>query len=264
MFDGGDACLRRIEPPRLRDRVGRHPKPGLGGFVDDELQVVDGVYIPLVVDDDLDPVGSEVDVFSDGLPDLVTRVGVDIILFADIPEFRVNDDLPRERRDDLPRNEHFGAGKEPVIDRPFQIDIGVVPGVPHVADRREPGLEHGAGVGCAQKGPIARCLADHIYKDIRPQFLKGVPADGNGGAHVRMAVEKTGQHRRPGKIDDPGILGDAHVRTDGLDRRAFDDDDLVGGRGARHGIDQPAGFDDDGLRLGPGGQRKNEEYERSR
>jgi len=177
MLDRGHSGLGRVEAPLIRDRMGRDLEPGPGRFVDNVLQVVDRIDVPLVVDDDLDPVGSEVDVFPDGLSDFVARVGIDIVLPADILLLRVDNDLTRERRNDLPRDEHLGAGDKAVIDRLFQVNIGVVSGVPHVPDRREAGFEHRAGVDGAKQGPIAGRLADHIHQDIRPQFLQRVPAD---------------------------------------------------------------------------------------
>jgi len=80
---------------------------------------------------------------------------------------------------------------------------------------------------------------------------------------VRMAVEQPGQNGRPGQVDDAGVFGNAQVRADGLDLGALDEDDLIDGRRARRGIDEPTGLDGDGFGPGSGDERQKDQKKRN-
>jgi hypothetical protein len=70
-----------------------------------------------------------------------------------------------------------------------------------------------------------------------------------------MRIDESRQHRQLGQVDDLGAGRNRHIRANGPDALAFDDDDLVGGHCACLGVDETAGPDRGDL-LRAGGLRR--------
>ena len=265
MLDRVDARHRRIARASLRDRVGGEPDPGLMGLLHRETNVVDAVDVALVVDDDLDQLGSVEDVFADGLAQLLTGVGVEILGRAEPRPFRVHRVatvarrvLPTEWRDDAARRDHRRPGHQALGDGAPQVDVGIVAGVAHIANGGKSRLEHRPGVGDPLDGPVTSGVAQVIGNlPAACHLARKAASAGNARADVRVAIDQPRHDGHPGEIDHGGSGRDRHLRADGPDGAPLDEDHLAGERRPALRVDQLAR--PDRRHLGAGAEARTEQ-----
>ena len=257
VFDRGDARFGGIVGACVGPAMRRDLEAGLRRLGDNELDVVNGIDVRLIVHDNLDELGSVVDILADGLEHLVAGIGEEIFRLAEFAPARLQLKLPAVRSDDAPGVEHGGPGHDALFDGLAQCRVSVVAGVAHVAHRGESGRQHIAGIGHALDGAL-RVRMQHGVEEI----AAGVGETVNGNAKMSVSVEQARYHGGAGQVNHPGAGGNGEVRADRLDLLAAHQNDLVGRGGTRFRVDQFAGLDGDCLGRCVNGRQHHREAQR--
>ncbi len=247
VLDRGDPRLRGVVRTGTGPGVGRETESRASCLVLHEADVVGAVDVALVVDDDLDHRGAEVDVLAHRLEHLVTGVGEEVFRFREARLVGLQVELAAIRRDDPPGREHRGSGDHSLLDRTAHLDAGEVALVADVAHRGEAGFEHGPGVDDALDGAIGVGV---------PQggevVVAGIAARLHLHAEVGVGIDQPGRDRRRREVDHAGTHRDSHVAANRRDAALLDQDHLVPGGGTGVGIDDGTGAN--GGDLGEGGK----------
>jgi hypothetical protein len=144
--------------------VSRHLEPGTRGFLDDEADVILGVDVRLIVDDDLDDCRAEVRVLPNGLLHLVARVREEILGLAEPRLIRLELKLPAVRGDDPSGGNHRRSGDQAGLDPGAHARARIVPFVADIAHAREAGFEHRPCVRDTLHRPVAVWIAQRGQK----------------------------------------------------------------------------------------------------
>jgi len=244
VFDRRHARLDRVPRAAAGERVRGDFAARPAGLLHGEPEVLHGIDVGLVVHDDLDHLRAVVDVLADRLPELVARVGVEVLRVAHVaPLGRELAELSPVGGDDAAGVEDRGARDEPFFDRAAKVGVRVEGRVPDVAHGGEPRLEHLPRV----RGPFERAVARRLHQghpEERAKERLKVRAFGLGrpGAEMGVAVEESRQHRNVAQVDHLRPGRDLHT-TGGADLGPFDQDDRVRRDGTRLGVQQPPGPD---------------------
>ena len=241
MLDRPDPGVDRPLRPRGGLHVPGHLEAGLGRLADEELDLLGGVPPALAVDADLDDSGAEERVLPDRLDDLVVRVGFEVFRIDDLVvqrHRRRRRELAAHPADDQAGGDHRRPRQPPCLDRLAERHVGVVGVVAEVTHDGKAAAQHLEAVGGGlDRAQLRRFLdvGDVVVVPLRVFLV--------GQREVVVRIDEARHHRELRQVNHLGTRRHRHVRADGGEAPALDEDDGVPGDRTVRRIDQAAGAD---------------------